>query len=138
RAQGGFSTLTLDAAAQLDDLSLEFLVRGYFHHQPFKTNRLVGEDRTSEAHPEFEADHGAVFGIVRRRQPKEERRCMRPARDETSVASGGCELRVMMDRIVITRGPGVRRDQRGSERDFNRETFSRISLHNSPPFTYDI
>src|SRR5262245_42408499 len=79
--QGGFSILAFDAAPQLDDISIELFVRGHFHYQPFKANRLVSIDRTPESDPEFEPDHRPTLGIVRRSQSEQERRCMRSTRD---------------------------------------------------------
>src|SRR5215475_11678745 len=54
-------------------------------------------------------------------------------RNETSVASYCCELRIMMYWIGIARSLGVGRDQLGSERDLCSNPFSRISPHNSSP-----
>ena len=58
---------------------------------------------------------------------------MRPTRDQASVASGGCEFRIMVNRIGIASSLGICNDQRGSECDLSGETISRISFHNLHP-----
>ena len=58
---------------------------------------------------------------------------MRATCDEASVAGGGCEPLVVMNRIGITGSLGVCRNQRRSECDLSVETLSRISLHNLSP-----
>ena len=60
---------------------------------------------------------------------------MRATCDEASVAGGGCEPLVVMNRIGITGSLGVCRNQRRSECDLSVETLSRISLHNLPPLS---
>ena len=61
---------------------------------------------------------------------------MRSTRDQAPYRVRGCEIRVVMNRIGITRSLCVCRDQRGSERDLSGETLSRISLHSLSPFLY--
>src|ERR1700737_686943 len=84
-AQGSFSTLILDPAAQFHAVPPELLVRRYFHNQPLQQNGLVRVDWAAETHPELKTDHGRGPGIVGRCQPKQKRCCMSSAGDRPTV-----------------------------------------------------
>src|SRR6188768_2884693 len=73
RAERSLAVLSLDAAAQLDDVALQLFVRRDFDDHPLETNRFVCKDRPPESHPEFQAQHGPGLRKVRGSQREQER-----------------------------------------------------------------
>src|SRR5664279_2214756 len=57
RAHGGLAVLGSDAAAELDNVAVELLIRINSDHEPFQPNCFVSIDRATEADPELQAHH---------------------------------------------------------------------------------
>src|ERR1035441_10254030 len=64
-AHGGLAVLGSDAAAELDNVPVELLIRSNSNHEPFQPNCFVSIDRATEADPELQAHHRTHLRKVR-------------------------------------------------------------------------